>query len=159
MTIENDAAGTIDATGFITINAAALNNDGGLIEATSGGTLQLINIASLNNDGGFLEAASGGTLDINASGSNSGTIEALSGGTVNINSGISISGTIEANGGTLVVASGVSITGTPSVTITNGGTADFVGSSSLNAAFSDAGRLEARPAAALHRHGERLRSE
>jgi hypothetical protein len=103
MTIDNDAAGTIDATGFLGLDAGTVNN-AGLLEATTGGTLQIF-----------------GDVDN--------------------------SGTIKADGGTVDVTGNGAITGTmPSVTIMNGGLADFAGSSSqplaLNAQFSGTGTLE-----------------
>jgi hypothetical protein len=98
-----------------------------------------------NDQYGVIDAT--GILALNAvSTVNAGLLEATSGGTLQIEGSVSNSGLIEANGGKVFVDSTAMITGTASVTIANGGVADFVGSSTqplaLNATFSGTGTLE-----------------
>jgi hypothetical protein len=114
--------GTLDSTGISTITGASITNTG-LIDSTSG--VLTIDSATLL------------TLI------NSGTLEATSIGTLQIDDSVNNTGTLAANGGTLIIEANAVISGTASVTIEHGGTADFVGSSTqelvLNAVFSTAG--------------------
>ncbi len=98
-----------------------------------------------NDQYGVIDAT--GILALNAiSTVNAGLLEATSGGTLKIEGSVSNSGLIEANGGKVFVDSTATITGTASATITNGGVAEFVGSSTqtlvLNATFTGSGTLE-----------------
>ncbi len=110
------------------------------------GTIGDADLTVQNDQYGVIDAT--GVLSLNAgTTTNSGLLEATSGGTLQIEGSISNSGLIEANGGTVFVASTASITGDPSVTITDGGVAEFAGGSSaqtlvLNATFSGAGTLQ-----------------
>jgi fibronectin-binding autotransporter adhesin len=138
------AGGTIEGSS----NAETLFNFNNLISGY--GNIGLgTDLLTLHND-------AAGVIDANVSGQmisidtvatiNAGLIEATGGGTLQIESSVSNSGLIEANGGKVFVESTATITGNSSVTITNGGVAEFAGSSAemlvLNATFSGYGILE-----------------
>ena len=61
LTFDNDAGGTVDATGFLTLNAGSLDNEG-LLEATAGNGGELLVHSIVDNAGGTV-AASGGFVD------------------------------------------------------------------------------------------------
>jgi Concanavalin A-like lectin/glucanases superfamily/Cadherin-like len=128
--------------GHLTIDGGATLtlDDGATI---SGGTLTIDESGTLD----AVHGTAGATVTLDGSVINAGLLEASGGGTLHIDGNVSNSGTIEANGGTVVVGADASISGTvTTVTITNGGLADFVGSSTqtldLNATFSGSGTLE-----------------
>ena len=77
ITLDNDLGATIDATGFLSLGAGTTNNSG-LLEATTGGTLQLEN--SVSNSGTI--EADGGTLDVFASASITGNAIVITAGGV-----------------------------------------------------------------------------
>ena len=94
LTVDNDAASTVDATGMLTINAVSFNNNGGLLEATAGGTLQIL--GSVSNSGSI--EADGGTLNVSgtATVSGSGTVVISNDGTADfagiLNQNVTFSG-------------------------------------------------------------------
>ncbi len=137
LTGSDTLAGDLANTSTITIGAAAtLDLVGGTLSGGSISNHGTIAATSGNND-----IATGTTVN------NGGTLE-VTGGALTIDGSVHNSGTLEANGGTLVIASDADITGSnPSVTITNGGMAEFAGGSSgqpldLNATFSGSGALQ-----------------
>jgi hypothetical protein len=126
-TIEN--AGTMDHV--VSGNATLGDGTGGL---------------TLTNDLHAVIDASEGTLilDTGATIANAGTLEATLTGTLQIDDSVTNTGTLVANGGMLVIGTNAVITGTTSVTIADGGVAEFAGGSSahpltLAAAFSTGG--------------------
>ncbi len=126
------------------LHAATLTNDDNTISGS--GSVGDAFLTLQNEQYGVVDAT--GVLALNAvSTVNSGLLEATSGGTLQITGSVTNSGLIEANGGTVYVGVAAAIGGSvESVTITNGGTAEFVGSSvqslTLNAVFSGTGTLK-----------------
>ncbi|MFZ0422007.1 MAG: hypothetical protein WAL80_03930 [Xanthobacteraceae bacterium] len=160
-TLEISGAVTLFGSGTIVL----ANNSDTVVDAT--GSDSLVNYDTItgdgqigNNDQGLtLTNASGGVIDANVDASgenltidtgqsiaNAGLMEATNGGTLLIEDNVANSGTIEANGGVVAIGASVAITGTASVRITDGGLADFQGSTTttldLNAVFAGDGGLE-----------------
>jgi fibronectin-binding autotransporter adhesin len=147
------ASGNIDIAADSTFSDTTLNY--GHVTIEGGATLTLDDGATIS--GGTLTIDGSGILDVvygtagaavtlDGSVINAGLLEATSGGTLQIDGNVSNSGTIEANGGTVVVGANASVSGAAAfttVTITNGGLAHFIGSSTqaldLNATFSGSG--------------------
>jgi fibronectin-binding autotransporter adhesin len=120
---------TISGSGNIGNGSMAFTNDaGGIVDATSasGHTLLIQTGAAGTTNLGLMEASSGGTLELNntvanTNGTANGTIEALNGGTVLL-SGATISGGILTTAGTgVVLAEGGSELNGSTNTITNAG--------------------------------------
>ncbi len=135
----------INTDSFIVIGGDLDNY--GTFETTVSGASAAIDGNVINGDDAWLEAAGGTlTLDTGNTVTNYGLMEATGYGTLVIRDDVANDGTIEANGGVVSIGSGVAITGTASVTITDGGLVDFQGSATetldLNAMFLGAGILE-----------------
>ena len=132
LTLVNDAAGTIDATGLLVLNTGNTINNAGLLEATAGGNLDVKDVLSntktvaasgsgsqvtlegnVTNTAGTLLATAGGELDVQAS-----TITDNTGGTEQIDTGsellVEILGHLMLNGdgsGKVVLSGTAQITG------------------------------------------------
>jgi fibronectin-binding autotransporter adhesin len=147
------AGGNIDIAADSTFSGATLNY--GHLTIDGGATLTLDDGATISSgtltidQSGILDVVhgtAGAAVTLDGSVTNAGLLEATSGGTLQIDGNVSNSGTIEANGGTVVIGADASISGAAAfttVTITNGGLAHFIGSSTqaldLNATFSGSG--------------------
>ena len=89
--LQNDAAGTINATGVLTLNTGNSITNSGLLEATAGGTLD-VRDTSINNQGSGLQGlgislASGTLLEVDIAPGTGGTLTLTGGGTVVIAGG------------------------------------------------------------------------
>ena len=130
---------TISGSGQIGLDNLAFTNDaGGVVDAVSakGNTLFIEGSAGTTNLG-LMEASSGGTLEIssttvtNTNGTANGTIEALSGGEVLLSGATIAGGTLTTTGtGVVVAQSGSELNGATN-TVTNAGTLEIPNDSSL----------------------------
>ncbi len=89
--LQNDAAGTINATGVLTLNTGNSITNSGLLKATAGGTLD-VRDTSINNQGSGLQGlgislASGTLLEVDIAPGTGGTLTLTGGGTVVIAGG------------------------------------------------------------------------
>jgi hypothetical protein len=118
---------TISGSGYI-YNMAFTNQAGGVVNATSAAgsdlTIQTNTFGATNL--GLMEASSGGTLQlenaiVNTNGTTNGTIEALNGGTVVLNGATVSGGTITTAGTGVVIAENGPTLDCSTHTITNGG--------------------------------------
>ena len=167
--LDNDAAGTIDATGgTLILNTGATINNAGLLEATSGGTLDvkdttidntgtgargivvgaasklLVDVASLKLEGGGQVSFTGGTLTgaaPNAGNELENVNNTIVGfGTIsNIDLDNDVAGTINATGGTLTLATGTVIDNAGLLEATSHGVLDVKDSEIHNTGTSTAG--------------------
>ncbi len=144
MTVDNDAGGTIDATGVLTLNPVALNNNGGLLEASAGGTLQIFGLPGIGEavgnsgsiedygtisfdnatltdtgSGGITVETSGAILDLeNGATVSSGTITDTVGGAINVSGTATLEDGATIDGGTVTNNDTLDISGT--VTLESG---------------------------------------
>ena len=144
----NDGVYTAKAHSTITLNEGGAAINAGGVSATiqavgRGATIAINNDLSETNDG-FIYAVDRGTVAVDGTGAitNNGTIEAVRGGIVSLDgSGLDNNETLVSvgHGSTLNVSANVSGNGT--VTIINGGQADFTGAFNEDVTFSGAGTL------------------
>ncbi len=141
--------GLLEANGgVLAIESTPVTNTTELL-ATGGGTVVLEDGTVITNTGATVEVDAGSTLDLATATISGGNVSVA--GTLNstgesfiADGTLSNTGTIVANGGVLDVGSNVSGNGT--VTITDGGIADFANAFSGDVLFAGAGSIEfARP--------------
>ena len=147
LTLINDSGGVIDATGLLVLDTGNNVANAGMMEATTGGTLQLVD--SVANTG-TVEATGTGALVEMASTAldNAGTVLATSQGTITL-TGVSftneVNATVEAMAGGTVTFNGGSLTNSSLVEAINGGTLQLIDSDSV----SNNGTVEATGTGAL----------
>jgi hypothetical protein len=103
LTLTNQS--TIAGAGVIGQNGLSLNNSGTVNANQSGQVLFLQSLGGSNSNSGLMEASSGGVLNINGNTFNNagGNITATSGGTVNLYGGVNIQGgTLNNSGGAFI---------------------------------------------------------
>ncbi len=107
LTLVNDSAGVIDASGLLVLNTGNTISNAGLLEATAGGILQIDD--NVTNTGGTLKATGGGELDVKST-----TITDNSGGTVQTDakSGATPGGEIDSSGTSSILSAQVNNFGT-----------------------------------------------
>ena len=167
--LDNDAAGTIDATGgTLILNTGATIDNAGLLEATLGGTLDvkdseinntgtgargivigansklLVDVASLKLDGGGQVSFTGGTLTgaaPNAGNELENVNNTIVGfGTIsNIQLDNEVAGVVDASGGTLTLATGAVIDNAGLLEATSHGVLDVTDTTIDNTGTSTAG--------------------
>ena len=136
------SSGTIDIVGSDTIQGGA-TVDGGALSIAISATLLVAGTVSpviLDN----VSVANFGTIHIDNAATFTLEATTITGGT------ITNDGTLEANGAIFIVDSSATISGSGSVLITGGGTADFMDAFNQNVTFSGAGTLELANPSAFH---------
>jgi len=113
LSLDNQASGIINATGALTLTGGGTVTNAGLLEATTGGTLQINN--TVNNSSNI--TANGGTVLISST-INGGTLGAINGGSIATNSTATLNGVTISSGTNYNTGGVTNLVGT----ITNNGT-------------------------------------
>ena len=162
LTLHNDAGGTIDATGVLTIDTGHSITNAGLLEATGGGTLY-VQDSTINNTGvgptKGIVIANASFLVVDVAPGTGGTVQLTGTGTLTLQSGSEIKGNgadaeVLENVGNTIVGTGTIGTGDGKLTLNNdlGGTIDATGVLTIDTGHSitNSGLLEAVTGGTLH---------